>query len=458
MQGSSDVQRRTSLRTLAERGLSPLGLAALRVLLGLVLCAAMARFVLKGWVHDLIAAPGYHFHYWGFAWVPALPEPGLLAVYGLAFACALGMVLGWRTRVCSAVFCLLFTYCELIDVSLYLNHYYLVSLLTGILALLPSGVTGSTWAVLGGKAELQPVVAYSYWILRLQMALVYFYAGVAKLEGDWLFRAEPLTTWLATFADFPVIGGVLAQRETAYVMSWAGAVFDLAVALLLGWRRTRPYAYCVLLGFHALIWLLFPVGIFSWVMVVAATIFFDPTWPARLPGLGKRLATLSFSTRSQTPQTRPGLFWLLVAHGVLQVLVPLRFCLYPGSVNWTNEGFRFAWRVMLVEKTGQVEFRVQTEQSRADDLDQRVYPQRELSRLQYAQMSIQPDLILEYAKSIKRRYESQGQKGVRVYADAWASLNGRPAARLIDPTIDLAAQPMTLLPKPWIIPFPTASL
>ncbi len=44
----------------------------------------------------------------------------------------------------------------------------------------------------------------------------------------------------------------------------------------------------------------------------------------------------------------------------LQVLVPLRFALYPGNPNWTEEAFRFAWRVMLIEKSGSVEYRVAT--------------------------------------------------------------------------------------------------
>ena len=42
----------------------------------------------------------------------------------------------------------------------------------------------------------------------------------------------------------------------------------------------------------------------------------------------------------------PGLVVLFLG---IQFLLPLRHLLYPGNVNWTEEGFRFAWRVMLVE-------------------------------------------------------------------------------------------------------------
>jgi hypothetical protein len=42
-----------------------------------------------------------------------------------------------------------------------------------------------------------------------------------------------------------------------------------------------------------------------------------------------------------------------------------------------------------------------------------------------------------------------------VRADAFVSLNGRPAARLVDPTVDLAAQPRDLWHDDWILPAPT---
>jgi hypothetical protein len=137
----------------------------------------------------------------------------------------------------------------------------------------------------------------------------------------------------------------------------------------------------------------------------------------------------------------------------LQVLLPLRHWLYPGDVNWTNEGFRFAWRVMLVEKTGQVEFVV-----RDGDATERVFPERELTRLQYAQMSIQPDMIQEYARHIAERYRRRLGRDVAVYADAWAQLNGRPSARLIDPEVDLGRTDKSLAPAPWIVPLGRAEL
>ena len=163
------------------------------------------------------------------------------------------------------------------------------------------------------------------------------------------------------------------------------------------------------------------------------------------------------SARSREPTSgrlSPLSLAALAVYLLLQVGVPLRYVLYPGSVNWHEQGFRFAWRVMLVEKAGQVEFTVLTG---SDDRRYVVYPREQLTPLQYKMMSTQPDMIQQFARHLQQTFVAQGHRHVRVYADAWASLNGRPRQRLIDPTVDLASAPWTLRPKPWILPLQNSS-
>ncbi len=188
-----------------------------------------------------------------------------------------------------------------------------------------------------------------YLLLRAQIALVYFFAGFAKLNADWLISAEPLRTWLPVHADAPLIGRLLAEPALAYVMSFAGAAFDLSVGPLLFFRRTRLWAYLTAASFHVAVWLLFPIGVFSWVMIVSGSIFFEPDWPRRL--LDRRL--LPAAGPGAPPSLRSSAAGLAFAYLALQLLVPLRFLLYPGNPNWTEEAFRFAWRVMLIEKIRQ---------------------------------------------------------------------------------------------------------
>jgi hypothetical protein len=139
---------------------------------------------------------------------------------------------------------------------------------------------------------------------------------------------------------------------------------------------------------------------------------------------------------------------LCAAWVVIQLAVPARAVLYDGPVNWNERGFRFAWRVMLVEKTGRVEYRVV---SADGERRWRIYPRRDLTRLQYKMLCVNPDMIGEYARELARRFEGRGEVGVSVYADAFVAYNGRPSQRWIDPDVDLSLS-SEWDGEPWVLP------
>ncbi|MEN9579116.1 MAG: hypothetical protein RJA70_2125 [Pseudomonadota bacterium] len=439
------------LLRLANQPRSAQGLAAFRILFGTACFLGTCRFAAKGWISDLYVLPTFHFKYYGFEWVAPLPAPWMFGVFFAMGLSAALFTLGLATRAALAVFFLLFSYCELIDQSTYLNHYYLISLLALLLFALNSDECWSLNARLRPSPAPALVPAWQYWLLQAQMSLVYFFAGVAKLNADWLLDAEPLQRWMNTYSDLPLVGELLSSTPVAYAMSWTGAFFDLTIALWLLLPTTRRLAFVGVLIFHLMIWLLFPVGVFSWVMIAAATVFFSPSWPQHwLTRSGPPLALVS----REPARDLPGRFSVRLAmltglYLALQVAIPLRHFAYPGWVNWTEEGFRFAWRVMLIEKTAQVEFRVHASGSERATT---VFPREQLAQLQYTQMSTQPDMIQQYAKHLARSHAADNGESARVFVDAWASLNGRPAQRYIDPDVDLAAEPRSIFPKKWIVP------
>ncbi len=429
------------------------GLGVFRVLFGLLLFGAVVRFVAYGWVSALYLAPSYHFTYAGFEWVRTGPAWFLYGLFCLMGIAALGIASGLLTRVSAAVFCLAFTYVELIDKTTYLNHYYFVSLVTFLLIFVPTSGAFSLDAWRGRAPRQTPLLAYA--LLRFQLGVVYFFAGFAKLNGDWLLRGEPLRTWLASHADVPVVGPWLAAPSAALVLSWAGALFDLSVPLLFGLRRTRLLAYLAAVAFHVITWLLFPIGIFPWVMLASATLFFSPSWPRRFVrflegvrfGGGERFRRgMSPAPTALTAHTRvrQAALGAAVIYAVVQLAVPLRFLLHDGWVNWTDCGFRFAWRVMLIEKSGFAEFNVV-----AGGRSERISPRGELTQLQYRMMSTQPDMIAQYARHLADGRERETGARPRVFAQAWASLNGRPSTRLVDPRVDVSVGPP---PDDWILP------
>src|SRR5690606_24112690 len=138
-----------------------------------------------------------------------------------------------------------------------------------------------------------------------------------------------------------------------------GFLYDTTIVLWLSWRRTRVFAYLVLIGFHGLTGYLFNIGMFPLIMTSAALIFFSPSWPRRLVGwLGARVrapalrdVTAPPPLAEAAPQSPSRLALAAIAlYVVVQVALPLRHHVYPGAVLWNEDGMRFAWHVMVREK------------------------------------------------------------------------------------------------------------
>lgn len=423
------------LRSLGlSRSVDGSSVAAFRVIFGLIALASVARFFTSGWIGPLYVEPEHHFTYLGFGWVKPWPGWGMYAHFAVLGLLSLGIAAGYHWRMCAALFCLGFTYIEIIDRTTYLNHYYLMSLVSLLLAVLPlRGGTVPLWAL---------------WVLRAQLGVVYVFAGIAKLNPDWLLHALPLRIWLYQHGDLPLIGSLLQESWVAYAMSWSGAVFDLAVAPALVWYRTRLSAYAALVVFHLVTWALFPqLGIFPWLMIGLTTIFFPPHWP-------KRVFSRRSAAHAEAPAALPS--WraravvvALALFVAVQLAMPLRHYAYPGNVRWNDEGYRFAWRVMLTEKVGFVQYRVRDP---AGGQSWTVFPEDYLTPLQVERMAIQPDMILQTAHFIASDFAARGYPGVVVTADAFVAFNGRANARLIDPNANLADIKPGLAPKWWVLP------
>jgi len=434
-------------------------LAAFRVLFGLTLLTSMLRFLGYGWIDQLFVQPRFHFKYWGFSWV-GVPSAG--ALHGIFWAMAALCVcvsLGFLFRAAAFALFVGFTYLQLLDVTTYLNHYYLASLLALLLACSPAGKSGSLDTLLRPRIARPTVSRAWLYLFRFQVAVVYTFAGLAKAHADWLWYAEPLRIWLLSRADMPVIGAIVGQDWAAPVMSWAGFLFDTSVPWLLMVPRLRPYAYLLVIAFHGVTGLLFPIGMFPVIMVLSALVFFSPAWPRRLAGrlpakLRPRFLRRARARTIALPDagwTRVG-FALGIAYCLFQIAFPLRFLAYGGSVRWHEQGMRFSWRVMVREKNGAITFVVRAPRAKRTFY---VAPHQYLTRLQEREMSSQPDLILQLVHRIRDDYARKGFGPVEVRADTWVSLNGRAARRLIDPTVDLSHIEDGLGKAEWILPEPS---
>lgn len=457
-------------------------LVLLRVTLGLLLAISMERFLAYGWVDDLLLAPTFRFKYYGFHWVEPLAREQMFFLFRALVGLGLAVAAGFCFRISALLLAAGLTYIQLIDVSTYLNHYYLAALLAWLLALSPAHRAGSIdawlrrlWSQKLGKEKPTPITQVPsgfLWLFRFQVGLVYFCAGLAKFQTDWLVHGQPLGIWLGASTDLPLLGHLFTWSGVPLLISWLGFLFDLTIVFWLSWSRARPYAYVVLLLFHTLTRLLFDIGMFPWIMTACALVFFPPdaarhfasklsAWWARLaPRASPKNATqLSGARRSsqrhsRSPSVIPTGARIGLALGIVyvafQAIMPFRYLAYGDNVLWHEQGMRFSWRVMVRAKGGGVSFRVKT-----PDREIFVDPRKYLSAFQENEMSGQPDLILQMAHHIGSQYQASQHSPVEVYATARVSLNGRRAAPLIDPTANLMTVRDGLAHAPWILPAPT---
>jgi hypothetical protein len=444
----------TNFKTLLGRQVCSASLAVFRVVFGFMLLASVIRFWLRGWIDELYIQPKYFFHYYGFEWVKPIGEYTyvLFAICGIS---ALMFMLGWFYRFFSVLLFLSFTYIELMDKTNYLNHYYFVSLVLFLMMWLPAHVNFSI------DSMRKPVIANRYvplWAvgsIRLMMAIVYVYAGLAKLNSDWLIDAMPLRLWLPAKNDIPLIGPLFNHLWVAYVFSWFGMLYDTTIPFFLLNKKTRPVAYATVVVFHILTAILFPIGVFPYVMIVSALVFFDSADFDRLLQRIKSVYAKAPVVLSQAAYTMQSsrfkpLAAMLVVFFAIQLALPWRYATMPGELFWTEEGYRFSWRVMLMEKMGYAQFVVKDSVT-----GERVAVNNNdfLTKNQEKMMATQGDFIVQYAQILKQHFEKKGMQSPEVYATIYVGLNGRRSRLYADTEVNLAAQSDNFEHKKWILPF-----
>lgn len=431
-----------------------------RIAFGLMMFCSLVRFALNGWISKFYINPEFHFKYYGFSWV----KPLGIYTYLLFIICAISALMvaaGYKYRLGIITFFLSFTYIELIDKTYYLNHYYFISVVSFIMIFLPANAFFSADAKKNPSIFSNTVPRYNIDVLKALLAIVYIYAGISKLNSDWLLNAMPLRIWLPANAGLPIIGPILGKVWAAYAFSWAGAFYDLFIVFLLLNKRTRLFGFTLVVVFHLLTRILFPIGMFPFVMIISSLIFFSPSYHRKIfsiissgfknaENIKNKWQPGLIENKKRVPANKIATIILAVVL-LIQILLPFRFLLYDKELFWTEEGYRFSWRVMLMEKAGYTQFSVSDPQTgKFEVVDNSKY----LTRFQEKQMSFQPDFILEYAHFLHDSYKkNEGMVDPEVTVECYVSLNGRLSKQYINPHINLAKQDESFKPKTWILPF-----
>ena len=158
-----------------------------------------------------------NFSYQFFSWVRPLPDPWIYLHIGMIGVTGALVALGLFYRVASVLMAVLFTWLFLLEETLYLNHFYLMSLMCWLMVLMPATQCWSVdqWRRARNQPKT-PTTEIPFWpvfLLRSTMFIVYFYAGIAKLHGDWMIgstllpQGTQLSEALGSLLDIDALAG-----------------------------------------------------------------------------------------------------------------------------------------------------------------------------------------------------------------------------------------------------------
>jgi len=440
-------------------------LIVFRIAFGIIMLWDTLRYLNNGWITEFYVEPVFLFKYYGFEWVHPWPGDGMYIHFALLAVLALFITIGFLYRASIILFFFGFTYVFLLDQARYLNHFYLVILFNFLLIFLPANKNFSIDALLWPHKKSDKAPLWSLWILRFQMEVVLIYAGIVKINPDWL-QLEPLRMWLSLRSDMPIVGYFYTQDWAIAIAAYGVIILHVVGAPLLLWKKTRLIVFCIYACFHLLNHFTFTIGIFPWLTLAGTLVFFDPNWPKQLQayfrnrlkpgGITQNIAEEPISNGSGEfysnvkAWNRNLVFSFCTLWALFQILVPLRHVLYPGNVSWTEEGHRFSWQMKLRTKRGFADFLI------LDPLTQKTWyvsPEKYLTEKQARKMPTQPDMILQFAYFLEELWKKEyGLNDVEIRVSNYVSLNGREPAPMVNPTVDLTKIERTLSRADWILP------
>jgi hypothetical protein len=289
---------------------------------------------------------------------------------------------------------------------------------------------------------------WAYYLLLFQISVVYFYAGVAKLNFDWL-SGSPMDLVIPYKTDTLLIGPLLGHPWAPYGISYVGLIFDLTIVPLMLWQRTRLITFMVAVSFHISNALIFGLATFPWFSIMMTSLFFNPSWPREFLKLKRFIPPYHPEEDYSVPDLfrRKLITYALFTYATIQILLPLRHWLYPGDVHWTEEGHYFSWRMMLRSKTGNISYYVTIPGSDSTIVEN---PKDHITYNQYTDLIGKPEFIVQYAHFLAKKHQQHPEKEIIVRASNKISLNGRLPSELVDTLANLAAEERSLRHYHWI--------
>tara|TARA_R110002167_G_scaffold40725_5_gene124877 strand:+ start:542 stop:1861 length:1320 start_codon:yes stop_codon:yes gene_type:complete len=419
-----------------------------RIFFGILVSLECYGAIATGWVKKNLIDPEFTFNFIGLDWLQPLPGIGMYLYFIVMGTLGIFIALGYRYRFSAGAFALLWTAVYLMQKTAYNNHYYLLILIALIMAFMPANRDYSLDARRNPSIRTNHMSAYLKWAIVLQLFIVYTYASVAKLYGDWL-DFSIIEILFKNKKSYPIIGGLLQEPLVHRVVGISGILFDLLIVPALLWKPTRKWAFVASLFFHLFNSIVFQIGIFPYLALAFTVFFFEPETIRKLFFKKKEPYLENVLT---VPPQRELVLGILSLYFLIQLVLPIRHYFIEDDVLWTEEGHRMSWRMMLRSRTGITTFKIvnhTTGNSYLVNLDDY------LSRGQKSKIKSYPDFMWQFAQRLRREYTEKGED-ISVFVNSRVSINGKPYQEFIDPKIDLGNVSWNYFGhNDWILPSPS---
>ncbi len=417
-------------------------LGLFRILFGLCLVYELFYYFNIDLLDKGLRAPAMRFTYEGFEWIKLLPGKSMEVILFLLLVAAVCITLGIVYRIATIFFFTFFTYLFFIDKSLYNNHLYLFVLLCFLLTV----VKGDAALSVTKKNQSATIPQWQLLLLKIQIFIVYFYGGLAKLNADWLIRHEPMHSMLQSSYSSSTVENLLV---------YGGLLFDLSIGFLLWNKRTRLMGVVGVVFFNISNAIIFnDIGVFPFFMLAATVLFFNPETINRvMMGTktqpkkdGKKIAS---SPKLFLPSSK--INWLIGVYLTFQLLFPFRYLLFPGNAEWYGVGQRFSWRMKIQSRqVKELKYTVvDYDHKQLMDLD----PSQYLTAAQIQSLYLDPKMILQFAQFLASDATKKGLTNIAVKSKVKVVFNGRPEQYVINPETDLSKlnyHPYDL--RNWVLP------
>ncbi|GAB6018826.1 hypothetical protein CHUAL_000487 [Chamberlinius hualienensis] len=387
---------------------------------------------------------------------------------------AVGMTIGLFYRLSCLAFVIPYWYRYLLVTESWNNHSYLFGLLGILFLFVDAHHYKSLDTIYRHKIRNAHVPLWNYALLRFQIFVVYFIAGIKKTDLDWLsgYSQHYLAQhWIFTPFKF-VLNEAFIDHVIVHIM---GFLLDLTICFFLYFDYTRPFAIFF--------------GMFPYAMLATITIFCYPDWgrrpiesikefvKTRLYYKNKNVGQPNYSANLLLAPSTRGLkrhhhclypdakksnkkfhvgksyhviCILLLSHVAIQGFLPFSHFITKGYNHWRDGLYGYSWDMMVHSET--TLFRRISAHFPHNGSTHLISDLNLSTRNRWSQYARQAKQMAKCLESRLREIDPTFDK-VQIYLEVWKSLNERIQQRFFDSRVDiLTAEWSPFQQSEWVLP------